>query len=588
MVANTIPANYFANVTPGVLSAGGNGLDLIGLMLTENTRVPIGSVLSFPSATSVSTYFGPTSSELAYANVYFAGFDNSNVKPGALLFAQYPNVNVAAYLRGGNIGAALTLAQLQALPASTLTIISDGVAETSASINLSTATSFSDAATKIQAAFTTPTFSVAYDSIAGAFTFTTTATGVAATMDYAKSVTATASACTSSGTVLTVGGTITGTFHVGDMVSGTDGVNSLPTGTYIVNQLTGTTGGAGTYTISAAATPGNLGSAAVTATGYLGTFATDLLLTQATGAVTSQGANAAVPGTFMNDIVALTKNWATFMTIFDPDVSGNANKLLFADWVNTQNDEYVYVCRDTDITPTESTSATTSLGYLLAQSNASGTVLIYEPSGQTLYGNAFFCGMVASIDFTENQGNVNFAYKSQSGLIPGVTDETVLANLIANGYNAYVAAATANQAFNFFYNGNISGPWKWAQPFVNQIWMNNSFQLDMMTLLTQLKSIPYNNSGYAAIHAALQDTINAALFFGAIQPGVTLSTLQIYEVNNAAGVKIDQTLSTRGWYLQVLDASPAVRQARTSPPCTFWYMDGGSINKLNLASIDVQ
>jgi hypothetical protein len=30
------------------------------------------------------------------------------------------------------------------------------------------------------------------------------------------------------------------------------------------------------------------------------------------------------------------------------------------------------------------------------------------------------------------------------------------------------------------------------------------------------------------------------------------------------------------------------RAARTTPPCTFWYLDGGSVNSIALASIEAQ
>ncbi len=109
-----------------------------------------------------------------------------------------------------------------------------------------------------------------------------------------------------------------------------------------------------------------------------------------------------------------------------------------------------------------------------------------------------------------------------------------------------------------------------------------------MVLLKNAKSIPYNAAGYGLIRASLLDPINQGLNFGAFRPGVTLSQLQIAEVNNAAGKKIDDVLSTQGWYLQVKDALPQVRAVRGSPPITFWYMDGQSVQKLNLASVEVQ
>ena len=45
----TIPASVLVNVLPSVLSAGGTGLTGTGLILTRNTRVPVGSVASVGS-----------------------------------------------------------------------------------------------------------------------------------------------------------------------------------------------------------------------------------------------------------------------------------------------------------------------------------------------------------------------------------------------------------------------------------------------------------------------------------------------------------------------------------------------------------
>jgi hypothetical protein len=118
--------------------------------------------------------------------------------------------------------------------------------------------------------------------------------------------------------------------------------------------------------------------------------------------------------------------------------------------------------------------------------------------------------------------------------------------------------------------------------------MNNGFQLALMELLTTVGSIPYNQVGYTMIKAACQDVINRALNFGAIRTGVTLSQAQINEVNNMAGVAIDGILNSQGYYLQVSDADPQVRANRGTPPCTFWYMDGGSVQRITLASVMVQ
>jgi hypothetical protein len=500
----SIPASAIVSVVPSVLSAGGSALELIGLCLTSSTRVPTGQVLSFPSAAAVSTFFGPASVQAAQATIYFAGFQGSNVLPGAMLFSQYNLAAVPGWLRGGNVSA-LTLTQLQAL-SGTLTITFAGTGLTSSNINLSSATSFSSAASIIQAAFTSPPFAVTYDSVSGAFVFTSTASGATATITYAT-----------------------------------------------------------------------------------GTLAAGIMVTLATGATLSQGAAAvATPAAYMSGIVAQTTNWASFFTDFDPDAgSGNALKYAFAAWAGTTNDEFAYFCEDTDITPTQSTNAASSLGQKIAAAGLSGTMVSWVPS--IPYGLAAFAsGAVASIDFTETNGEATLAFKSQSGLVATVTNATVASNLIANGYNYYGAYATANQSFIFFYPGSISGPFKWVDAYVGQIWLNSAFQLALMELLTNVKSIPYNPAGYALINAAMQDPISAAVNFGLIDENVNLSAAQIAEVNNAAGVNIASTLQTQGWYLQVQTASAQTRGNRQSPPITFWYVQGGSVQSINVSSVEAQ
>jgi hypothetical protein len=565
----SIPASAIVNVNPGVVTAGGSALSLNGVVLTASTRVPIGSVLSFPSQTAVAAYFGATSQEAGIATVYFTGFENKNATPGAILFSQYPTSNVSAYLRGGAVSG-LTLTQLQAL-SGVLAVTIDGTLKTSSAINLSGATSFTNAAQLINRA-------------------------LGATGPQTASVTGAIAA-----TTLTVSAVSSGALHVGDVLSGT----GITAGTYITAFVSGT-GGTGTYTVSDSQTAG---STTVTATAPVVTFdsvsgafvvtsattgtastitygsntiADGLKLTQAQGAVLSQGANAATPAAAMNAIITQTQNWATFMTTFEPVT---ADKIAFAAWTSGQNKRFAYVMWDTDVTVTQP-NPTSSAGYQIIQLAYDGTILIYEPSD--LNHAAFVCGCVASLDFTETNGRATMAFRTQGGLAPGVTDQTIAAQLLLNGYNFYGAYATASQGFDFFYNGSITGVFDWADSYVNQIQFNAALQQALVSLLTSVKSVPYSQLGYGLLQQACMDPINAALNFGTIRAGVALSASQAAQVNAAAGQKIDTILSTRGWYLQIKAASAQTRAARQSPPMTLWYTDGQSVQQINLASIEVQ
>jgi hypothetical protein len=585
----TISANNFVSVNPGVLAAGGSSLVLNGLVLTKSTRVPIGTVMSFASAAAVAAFFGGFSIEASVAgggvglgSGYFGGFDTSTIKPGSILFAQYNQAAVSAYLRGGNISA-LTLTQLQALNG-TLNITIDGAPQTGTP-NFSGATSFTNAAQITETAL----------GISGASQGTGTAT--------------------IAGTVMTVSAVLTGgtPFAVGDKITGA-GVTAA---SFIASLGTGT-GGAGTYNLTVASAVGpitvtsllpavqfdsvsgafiiNSGTtgAASTIAFATGAMATNMLLTAATGAVLSQGAVAAVPVAFMTALVSVNRNWASFMTAFDPDGgSGFVNKLAFSAWTNSQNNRYVYVPFDTDPTPTTQNPATASYGAAVTAAAYSGTSIQWEPTDLNLA--AFVCGSIASINFNQAGGRIEFAYKTQTGLLAGVSTDTAAINLggnpqvagdRGNGYNYYGAIATANQSFTDYQRGLISGPFLWLDTYVNQIALNADLQLALMTLMQQVNSIPFNAPGDGQIEASLADTIQKYKTFGAIVPGVVLSSSQISQVNAAAGGRnIAPTLNNQGWYLLITPASPTLRQSRGPRAITFFYCDGGSVQSISLSSV---
>ena len=183
----TIPASVIANVIPGVLSPGGTGLVMSGLVLTENSLMPSGQVLSFPltggSAQSVSNFFGPSSAEYAYASIYAAGMVNGTQLPSAILFAPYNAAARAGWLQSGSLSG-VPLATLQSY-SGTLTIDFAGSPITSSAITLTGVATQSLMAAAIQAAFTTPPFAVTWNAVQSAFIFTSTLTGATETITYA-------------------------------------------------------------------------------------------------------------------------------------------------------------------------------------------------------------------------------------------------------------------------------------------------------------------------------------------------------------------------------------------------------------------
>lgn len=589
-VANSIPASQIVNVIPGVIGAGGSALSMSLLILTASAQVPSGTVQSFPTLASVQTYFGPNSPEAAAAAVYFLGVTNATLLPASLLFARYSASAFSAQLLGGP---APTLAALQALGSSlTLSVTIDGTAYSSGN-----ASQWFNVATSLSLIGTAISFNLAYRG--------------AQTAIFTGSVT---------GSTLTVSAVSSGTINVGDIVVGT-GESS-----FIIAQLTGTAGGIGTYTVQAAANVSSetltsyatavtynstlnrfvLSSATTGPTSTItlatGTIAATLGFTAGSGGVASQGGNGATPAAFMSALTAINSNWASFQTLFDPDNgSGNTQKQAFATWVNTTEDAFLYIAWDTDTTPTTSATATSSLGYILQQNDSSGTACIWEPSNDNLHHATFVGSYVASINWNATNGRQTAAFKSQTGLVPSVTSAVVASNLLANGYNYYGAYASRSQLFNFLYNGTVSGPFAWIDSYVNQIWFNNLCQGALLTLLTSVGTIPYNPTGYGYIRHTLTtgasssqvalppaSPVAAAINNGVISQNVPLSAGQVQAVNALAGQKVDGLLSTQGWALVIQPATAQVRAARQSPTIILIYMDGGSVQQINLSSVLVQ
>lgn len=489
---NTIPISQIVSINPSVLQAAGAAIDLNGVIATKNPAIPIGTLKGFATAQDVADFFGATTDEAKAAAVYFNGYTIATKSPGLLYMAQYNDAAVPAWIRGGSLRG-VSLKEIKAV-AGSLTVKIDGADKTAAAIDLSTATSFADAASTLSLALSAL---VTWDTQREAFHIASATTGAASTIGFAT-----------------------------------------------------------------------------------GTAAEGLKLTQDTGAVISLGAVATTPAEFMEGITRANQNWALFTTTWEPVLS---DKQAFASWANMQNDRFAYVCWDTSEAAKDPANGA-SIGYWLRYNKVQNTVPVFGDLTHAV----FVLGFAASLDFDRRNGRSTLAFKYQGGLVPSVTSASDAAGLEANGYNFFGAYANAKDNFNFMYSGAISGDWRWLDTFLNQIWLNANLQYAMVKLLMGVGSVPYNAEGYALIEAACLDPINAAINFGAIRTGVVLSESQKAQIRNALGRDVSGTILAKGYVLQIDPATASIRADRRSPSMTLFYADGGSVHRLNLASIAVQ
>lgn len=492
-----ISLSNIVRVIPGVLKVSGSALDLNGLILTDSAYAPVGSVLSFSNAADVATYFGSESIEAEMSPWYFNGYNNASRTPGELLFARFNAEAVAAFLRSGSMSD-VSLADLKLL-SGTLTLTINGSRTESGNIDLSSVTSYAEAAEQIATAIngSDTLVAVAFDTTVKAFIITTETTGEAATLTYAT-----------------------------------------------------------------------------------GTLATGLRFTPETGAVLSMGADAAVTGDVMTNVLDLNQNWATFTTAFMPTA---AQSLSFAQWASQQNLRFAYVLLDSSGNAIVNGSQDALAAPIIAAEYA-GTVPVY---GRQAHG-AGVMGYAASLNFNQRRGRRNLAFRVQSGLEVMVTRNAEYSALMANGYNFYGNYAQNKITTNQWYPGSVTGDYKWLDSYLGQMWLNAQLQGDIITLFQSEIYLPYAADGRAAIETAMLSTIEQFKEWGGITPGTTLGDSQLIAIKNATGMDPTSVLNSKGYLIYIGDFTATMRAERTSPEVYLWYCDGGFIQKLYINSIEVQ
>ena len=272
----------------------------------------------------------------------------------------------------------------------------------------------------------------------------------------------------------------------------------------------------------------------------------------------------------MEGCVGSNSNFFSFMPVYQEDFDG---ALELATWCNNQGVRFLYVMVDTS----NGGKTPNNAACLGAQvSDYYGICPVYNTKAL----GAFAMGIAGSIDPSRLEGRKTWAYKQQSGLAYTVDNTSDANALLGNGYNFYGDYATASNQFKLFQNGQVSGIAKWLDTYYGQVFIKDGLQNGWINAMMMANTIPYNEAGYGVLRAAAMDTINVAVNAGFIRQGVSLSESQKTQVNTEAGLDISGTLSTQGWYLQILDPTTQVRAERGTPVVNFWYMDGGSIQKI--------
>ena len=173
----SIPASNIVTVNPAVIGTGGDALDLNTVVLSDSSVYPINQ---YASAADVGAVYGYNSKEYQFAQCYFDGYVGSTIKPATLFIARYNQTDINARLIGASVKS-LQLNELQAIKGE-ITLTIDGTVIT-ATIDLSKAKSFSDAAIKIKEALTND---VVFDTQLQAFIISSPSAGAGSAISFAS------------------------------------------------------------------------------------------------------------------------------------------------------------------------------------------------------------------------------------------------------------------------------------------------------------------------------------------------------------------------------------------------------------------
>ena len=172
----SIPASEIVTVLPSVLGAGGTAMALNAVIISDDVKFV---AKEYSNADAVGNDYGTTSDKYKFAQIYFSGFTGSTVKPSALFISKYSAVDSAAKLTGASLRS-MSLDQLKAITGA-ISVTIDGVLATG-TVDLSAATSFSNAATLIATALTA---AVTFDTQLQSFVIASGTTGATSSISFA-------------------------------------------------------------------------------------------------------------------------------------------------------------------------------------------------------------------------------------------------------------------------------------------------------------------------------------------------------------------------------------------------------------------
>lgn len=514
--------NFFIEINGKVVQSTSSGFIPQLLILTQNPILPTGTVQQFTTASEVSAYFGNTS------------YDNSTEYQDAL-----------------NAGFYFT------------------------------------ASTKTQKKPSSVLFYRYVASNVGAYTRGSKLTAVGANNDLTalKLVTAGTLALIFNGTTYNVTGIdLSAQNSFSAMATALQTAIRLVSGLSTVTVEFDTTTNAFTITFPYDGTKANtVGYIVASSTGATNQLSQRMKITEASGAVLSQGLAAQTPAQVMTAITNLSSNFATYICNFDinSDPTYDIVNALTA-WNDVQTYYYLPIFYDTNggesspiTNPMQASLIANGWGQDSATPYTFNTTLMYIINTVDTIGLPFaVAGVLASYDFQAVNAIIQLNANGFAGITPIITNNSDL-NLLINtfGANSYINLNTRANNFQWFEKGEIGGNYQWADTFVGYVWMADQIQVTLANLQQSLNSIPYNN--LSIINSVINPIFVQGLRAGVVQNNIPISATQQQELIQQAGYDFTPILFNQGYYMPQIIPTAQDIATRTLSNINAWYTYAG-------------
>ena len=294
-------------------------------------------------------------------------------------------------------------------------------------------------------------------------------------------------------------------------------------------------------------------------------------LTQALGAVLSQGNDALTVAENMERITTVTRNFVGFTTL---TAVAESVAVQYAAWADL-DDDYVYFYHSNDSTLLSKATNTTSVPVTLKAYNTTACVF------GDVYDAVFMLAIGASIKWDSANALKTWFAKSASGLNAKVLSDTEAEALESIRCNYIGQFATRNAEFTLLNRGCLSGTqYGFIDVLYGAIWLRARLQRGLMDCFAGSNRIPYTQQGYGIIATFIAEAVEEALGNGVIDVGLTISDSERITIMNEIDEDISVELLNNGYWYKISDPTASARADRQSPVMAMYYTYAGSVQQI--------